>query len=178
MAWGENHSPYRSPPPPPLQRTTYAHKTPEAEPRRGKQNTHCPQGVPTNTVLRGCFCQDGCEHNAKPATEVLTSSPGGLHATSSSGKGWLSNLCKSTQQGKDSACMLLCVRAVTTTLQWSVTGYSLCSTTSMSAKTGTASASLPKRVNVGRLPLLVVALHSCRGDRGRKCFTAENTVHR
>lgn len=59
-----------------------------------------------------------------------------------------------------------------------MTHYSLCSTTSVSAKPGMASTSLPKRVNVGRLPLMVVALHSCRGNRERKCFTSEDTVQR
>lgn len=74
------------------------------------------------------------------------------------------------------ACM--CIRAVNTTLQWDMTYYSLCFTTRISAKPGMASASLPKRANVGRLLLMVVALHSCRGDREGKCFTDEDTVQR
>lgn len=61
-------------------------------------------------------------------------------------------------------------------LRIAVTYYSLCFTTSVSAKPGMASASLPKRENVGRLLLMVVALHSCRGDREEKCFTNEDTV--
>lgn len=72
----------------------------------------------------------------------------------------------------------VCTRAVDTTLQWDMTCYSLCFTTSISAKPGMASASLPKRANVGRLLLMVVVLHSCRGDREGKCFTVEDTVQR
>lgn len=74
--------------------------------------------------------------------------------------------------------MCMCIRAVNITLQCGTTHYSLCSTTSISAKPGMASTSLPKRVNVGRLPLMVVALHSCRGDRERKYFTSEDIVQR
>lgn len=70
----------------------------------------------------------------------------------------------------------MCTRAVNTTLQLDMTYYSLCFTTSISAKPGMASASLPKRENVGRLLLMVVALHSCKGDREGKCFTDEDTV--
>lgn len=83
-----------------------------------------------------------------------------------------------SHRGWRSACMPMCIRAVTTTLQWGMTHYSLCSTTSTSAKPGMASASLPKRVNVGRLPLMVLALHNCRGDRERKCFAREDTVQK
>ena len=115
------------------------------------------------------------ENNDKPAMKVLTCNPGGLNATLTSGQASCVTFMNS-HGGRGSACMRMCIRAVNTTLQWGMTHYSLCSTTSISAKPGMASASLPKRVNVGRLPLMVVALHSWRGDR--KYSTGDNTVQR
>lgn len=72
----------------------------------------------------------------------------------------------------------MCTRAVNTSLQWDMTHYSLCFITSISAKPGMASASLPRRENVGRLLLMVAALHSCKGDSEGICFIDEDTVQR
>lgn len=132
---------------------------------------------PQAPVQRGWFCQASLEHNKKPAVKVLTYNPGGPNATLTSGQAFRVTFLNS-HGGRQGAHMHMCIRAVTTTLQWDTACYSLCSTTSISAKPGMASASLPKRANVGRLPLMVVALHSCRRDREMECLTGEDTVRR
>lgn len=131
-------------------------------------------------VHRGCFCQAGKEHNDKLVVKILACNPGDLNTTPVYGQasgvtfmnshgGWGMHIHTGIH---------MCIRDVNTSLHWGMTRYSPCSTTSTSAKPGMASASLHNRVNVGRLPLMVVALHSCRGDRRRRCFTGKDTVQR